>query len=431
MHNKETLLLTNCHVASMTEGSGYGALHDGAILVDQGKICWLGKRSDAPRADARHIDLGGRWVTPGLIDFHTHLVFGGTRAGEFEQRLNGSTYEQIARAGGGIMSTVAATRAATEEELVEGAIPRLRSLAATGVTTIEIKSGYGLDLQSELKMLRAARELESRVPMTVVTTFLGLHAVPPEFADRPDDYVDVVIKAALPVIAMEGLASAVDAYLETIAFSEEQVERYFAAAAALGLKPKLHADQLASGNGAHLASRAKALSADHLEYLDEAGAKAMASAGVAAVLLPGAFLTLRETKVPPVDLLRRAGVDMAVATDCNPGTSPMTSMLLAMNLGCTLFGLTPLEALKGATINAAKALDRDEEIGSIEPDKAADLAVWDIAGPAELSYWLGHSPLYTRFKGGVEVGLSHRERIAELEPGRRVDQSRVAHEARV
>ena len=409
-------LLTNCHIASMADRGSYGIIRDAAVLIEDGKIAWLGNRQEAPPTEAATTDLEGRWVTPGLIDCHTHLVFGGTRAAEFEERVNGATYEQIARAGGGIMSTVAATRAATEEQLVDQALPRLRSLAASGVTTVEIKSGYGLDLQSELKMLRAARTLESRVPVTVATTFLGLHAVPPEFAGRTDDYVDVVIKGALPVVAEEGLVSAVDAYLETIAFTEDQIERYFAAAAALGLRSKLHADQLTAGNGALLASRTKALSADHLEYLDEPGAKALADAGVPAVLLPGAFLTLRESCTPPVDLLRRAGVDMAVATDCNPGTSPMTSMLLAMNLACTLFRLTPLEALQGATIMAAKALGREREIGSIEAGKAADLAVWDIADPAELSYWLGHSPLHSRYVKGVRAGLGDRKGVAELEP---------------
>lgn len=382
-------------------GEAYGAVEDGAILIRDGRIAWVGARSDLPSHDAAEVDrLDGRWVTPGLIDCHTHLVFGGDRSAEFEQRLNGASYEEIARAGGGIVSSMRETRAASEDELYRSALTRLEGLKATGVTTVEIKSGYGLDRDSELKMLRVARRLGLEADVRVRTSYLGLHAVPPEYRKPDADrgrYVDLAVDDILPAAHAEGLVDAVDAYCEPIAFSEGEVARLFEKARALGLPVKLHADQLSDSDGAALAARYKALSADHIEHSSEAGIAAMAQAGVVAVLLPGAFLMLRETQPPPIEALRRHGVAMAVATDCNPGTSPVASMTAAINLACVQFRLTPEEALAGATRHAARALGLQTEIGTLSAGKAADLAVWDIERPSELAYWLGKPMLATRY----------------------------------
>jgi imidazolonepropionase len=395
-------LLTDCHVATMGEsGAAYGASEDAAILIRGGRIAWVGPRDQQPAADGVETErLGGRWVTPGLIDCHTHLVFGGDRSGEFEQRLGGASYEDIARSGGGIVSSVRATRAASEADLFASAMTRLEGLTGTGVTTIEIKSGYGLDLETELKMLRVARRIGREGRVRVRTSYLGLHAVPPEHRDDRAAYVDKAVDEILPAAHAEGLVDAVDAYCEPIAFSEQEVARLFDKAASLGLPVKLHADQLSDSGGAALAARYGALSADHIEHATEAGVAAMAEAGVVAVLLPGAFLMLRETQAPPVELLRRHGVAMAVATDCNPGTSPLASMTTALNLACVQFRLTPEEALAGATRNAAKALGLAQH-GVIAPGAVADLAVWDVARPAELSYWLGKPLLHRRYLAGA------------------------------
>ena len=396
-------LITDCRLATMTEGgAAYGAIEDGAMLVRDGRIVWAGARADLPAHEAATTDrLDGRWVTPGLVDCHTHLVFGGDRSGEFEQRLGGATYEEIARAGGGIVSSVAATRAASEDALYASALGRLAGLKATGVTTVEIKSGYGLDQDSELKMLRVARRIGREAGVRVRTSYLGLHAVPPEWKADRGRYVDLAVDDILPAAHAEGLVDAVDAYCEPIAFSTEEVARLFDRAKALGLPVKLHADQLSDGGGAALAARYGALSADHVEHTNEAGVQAMAAAGVVAVLLPGAYLMLRETTPPPIALMRRHGVAMAVATDCNPGTSPVASMTAAINLACVQFRLTPEEALAGATRIAARALGLEADVGTLEAGKAADLAVWDIERPAELAYWLGKPLLAKRMVAGV------------------------------
>ncbi|WP_407519347.1 imidazolonepropionase [Methylobacterium oryzisoli] len=379
---------------------GLGIVEDGVVAARDGRIVYAGPAADAPPLDApEQIACEGRWITPGLIDCHTHLVFGGDRAQEFEARLAGATYEEIARAGGGIVSTVRATRAATPADLVASALPRLDALLAEGVTTIEVKSGYGLSQEAEAASLRAARALGEARPVTVTTTFLGAHALPPEETDK-DRYIARVCDAMLPALAREGLADAVDAFCEGIAFSPEQTARVFAAAKALGLPVKLHADQLSNLGGAALAARFGALSADHLEYTDEAGAAAMARAGTVAVLLPGAFYFIRETKPPPVDLFRRHGTRMALATDCNPGSSPLTSLLLVLNMGATLFRLTVDECLAGVTREAARALGRLPETGTLEPGKWCDLAIWDIARPAELVYRIGFNPLHARVRRG-------------------------------
>ena len=395
-------LITDCHVAAMTEGGvPYGAIEDAAILIQDGRIAWVGPRADLPVHKAVDTDsLSGRWVTPGLIDCHTHLVFGGDRSGEFERRLEGATYEEIARAGGGIVSSVKATREASEDDLYASAVKRLEGLKATGVTTVEIKSGYGLDRDSELKMLRVARRIGRDAGVRVRTSYLGLHAVPPEHKADRAAYVDKAVDQILPAAHAEGLVDAVDAYCEPIAFTTDEVARLFDKAEALGLPVKLHADQLSDGGGAALAARYHALSADHIEHTTEPGVQAMAEAGVVAVLLPGAFLMLRETQAPPVALLRQHGVRMAVATDCNPGTSPVASMTAALNLACVQFRLTPEEALVGATRNGAKALGLGDRIGTLEAGKVADLAVWDISRPAELCYWLGKPLLHARYLGG-------------------------------
>jgi imidazolonepropionase len=392
-------VFTNLHLATMAEG--YGELRDGAVRVEGGRIAWAGRRRDATFEGASQVDCGGCWLTPGLVDCHTHIVHAGNRSDEFEARLNGASYEDIARAGGGIMSTVRATRAAGDDELLRQSLPRVASLLAEGVTTIEIKSGYGLELAAEAKMLRVARQIGTRLPVTVTTTFLGAHAVAPEYAGRADDYIAAVCEQMLPQLAAEGLVDAVDAFCERIGFSSAQTERVFEAARRFGLPVKLHAEQLSDQRGAQLAARFGALSADHLEHLSPDGVAAMAAAGTVAVLLPGAYYFLRDTTPPPVAALRAAGVPMAVATDCNPGTSPLTSILLAMNMACTLWRLTPQEALAGCTRHAARALGMQADIGSIEVGKRADFALWDIARPADLAYAMGFNPC----RGVVNAGV--------------------------
>ena len=388
-------------------GAPYGAIERGAIAVKDRKIAWVGYAADLPKPPdelAREVRrCESAWITPGLIDCHTHLVFGGDRAREFEMRLQGKSYEEIARAGGGIVSTVAATRAASKEELIESAAARLAGLTREGVTTVEIKSGYGLDLETELKQLDAAGALAARANVRVKRTFLGLHALPPEFKDDRAAYVQLVVDVMIPAIAAAGAADAVDAFCENIGFTAEEVDYVFAAARANGLDVKLHAEQLSNQHGAALAARYAALSADHLEYLDDAGIAAMAEQGTVAVLLPGAFYFLREHQLPPIDKLRAAGVRMAVASDCNPGTSPMTSPLAALNMACTLFRLTPEEALAGMTREGARALGIGDDVGTLDVGKAADLAVWDVKHPAELSYWLGAPLLRERVFAGRVV----------------------------
>lgn len=388
------LLLTDARIATMREGDvGYGVVDGGAIGIADGRIAWLGAADDCPRKRAAETrSLEGRWVTPALIDCHTHVVFGGDRAREFERRLTGVSYAEVSAEGGGILSTVAATRDADVDALYESGLLRLRELAAGGVATVEIKSGYGLDVASELKMLGVARHLGDTSGLTIMTTLLALHAVPPEYAGRADAWIDRVIDELLPDVVERGLADAVDAYCESFAFSAPQVARLFRAAKAAGLPVKLHADQLSDTGGAELAAEFGALSADHLEYTRPAGVRALAESGTVAVLLPGAYLTLNETQLPPVELLRERGVPIAIATDCNPGTSPLVSMPAAMALASRLFGLTPLECLAGATRNAARALGLADR-GTLEAGRRADLAVWNIEHPRDLSYWLGLSPL--------------------------------------
>ncbi len=385
-----------------------GAEPADTIVIDSGMLAWVGRAAELPAeyADLPAMDLGGRLVTPGLIDCHTHLVFGGDRAREFEMRLAGVSYEEIARQGGGIISTVAATRAASEDELLESALRRLDNLMAEGVTTVEVKSGYGLTVEDELKMLRVARRLEAERPVRVRTSFLGAHALPPDFRDDPEGYLDKVCLPALRAAAEEDLVDAVDAFCETIAFTPGQVERVFVAAQELGLPVKLHAEQLSNSGGAELVARFGGLSADHLEYLDAEGVAAMAQAGTVATLLPGAFYTLREKRKPPVQVLRNAGVRIAVATDCNPGSSPMESLLLAMNMACTLFEMTTDEVFAGVTTHAATALGIGDRTGTIETGKRADLAVWDAASPAELCYRLGARPLHLRLFSGEITDFS-------------------------
>jgi len=394
--------LTELSAATMVEGGApYGLIDDALIAVVDGLIVWIGPREAAPR-EVRALPMHkqeGRLITPGLIDCHTHIVHGGNRAREFEMRLEGASYEEIARAGGGILSTVTATRAADEDALVDTALPRLDTLIAEGVTAIEIKSGYGLDIDTELAMLRAARRLGVKRDIAVVTSFLGAHAIPPKYKDRSDDYIDEVCLPALDAAAAEGLADAVDGFCEGIAFLPDQIARVFDRAEELDLPVKLHAEQLSNLGGAALAASYGALSADHIEYLDDVGARAMAAAGTVAVLLPGAFYTLRETQKPPVAMLREAGVPIAVATDCNPGSSPLTSLLLTLNMACTLFRLTPEEALAGATRVAAQALGLNDR-GVLAEGMRADIAIWDIEHPAELAYRVGFNPLHHRIFGG-------------------------------
>ena len=395
------MILWNTTVATVTPEGGYGLIEGAAIALDGDRIAWAGAMDDLPAefADAPRTDLGGRLTTPALIDCHTHIVHGGNRAREFEMRLQGASYEEVARAGGGIVSTVTATREASVEALVEGALPRVDALSAEGVSHIEIKSGYGLDRDTEIAMLRAARLVAERRPVRVSTTFLGAHAVPADYKDRADVYIDEVCIPALRAAHAEGLVDAVDGFCEGIAFTPAQIERVFTVAAELGLPVKLHAEQLSWLGGTLLAARYGALSVDHIEYANEADARAMAVAGSVAVLLPGAFYTLHETQKPPVAALRAEGVPIALATDCNPGSSPLASLLLTMNMGCTLFALTPEEALAGVTRHAARAQGLDDA-GFIAPGARADLAVWDVEHPSELAYRIGFNPLNRRIFGG-------------------------------
>ncbi len=383
------MLLTNLKAATMRDG--YGLIEDAAILIEGGRIAWVGPRAEAPSGHDT-TDCEGRLATPGLIDCHTHIVYGGSRAHEFEQRLTGVSYAEIAKAGGGIAATVRMTRAESEADLAASALRRLDSLLAEGVTTIEVKSGYGLDRDTEMKMLKVARELSQWRPVDVVTTYLGAHALPPEFRENRQGYLDLVCNDVMPAVAKARLADAVDAFCEGIAFSVEETRRVFEVAKSLGLPVKLHAEQLSNLGGSAMAAGFGALSVDHIEYLDQAGVDAIAASGTVAVLLPGAFYYLREKQAPPVDALRKAGVPMAVATDLNPGTSPVHSILTAMNMACVLFGLTPEEALRGVTDNAAKALGLYDR-GLLTPGMRADIALWNTARPGDLAYPLGFNPL--------------------------------------
>ncbi len=393
-------LLTNARVATMAaNGSAYGLIDNGAVAIAGDRIAWAGLAVEAPDG-AEITDCGGRLITPGLIDCHTHIVFGGNRAKEFELRLEGASYEEIARAGGGIRSTVADTRAANLDQLVDQALPRVDHLIAEGVTTLEVKSGYGLDVETELKMLGAARRIGQLRPVTVKTTFLGAHAVPEEFDGDADGYIQLVCDKSLPAAHGAGLTDAVDGFCEGIAFTPAQIKRVFDKANAFGLPLKLHAEQLSNLGGAAMAAGMGALSVDHLEYLAEQDIAAIAAAGTVAVLLPGAFYTLRESQLPPVDALRRHGVAMAVATDCNPGSSPLTSLLTTMNMACTLFRMTPEEALVGCTRNAATGLGIGDKCGTITAGKRADIAIWDVSEPAELAYRIGFNPLHQRIYAG-------------------------------
>ena len=389
-------LWKDARLATMA-GAGLGLTDHGVVAARAGRILYAGDEATAPCFEAAEtVDCEGRWITPGLIDCHTHLVHAGNRAKEFELRLAGASYEEIARAGGGILSTMRATRDASEEDLIRSALPRLDALIAEGVTTVEVKSGYGLTLDAERRMLHAARRLGQNRPVRIVTTFLGAHAVPPEYADNPDSYIALVGDVMIPALAGEGLADAVDAFCETIGFTTEQIRPIFDAAIRNGLPVKLHAEQLSCLGGAGLAAEYGALSADHLEHLDGKGVDAMARSGTVATLLPGAYYFTRETRLPPIADLRQAGVPIALATDYNPGTSPLTSLLLALNMGATLFRLSVEECLLGVTRNAAAALGLTADIGTLEPGKSCDLAIWDIERPAELVYGIGFNPLHTR-----------------------------------
>ena len=392
------MLLTNLNIATMADG--YGLIENGAIRIEGGRIAWVGPASELRSADA--IDCAGKLLTPGLIDCHTHLVYGGNRSREFEMRLNGASYTEIANAGGGIVSTVGATRSASEEELFAAAVRRLDSLLAEGVTTVEIKSGYGLDLETEMKMLRVARQLRREKPVDVVTSYLGAHAFPPEYRDDRKAYVSLICEKVLPAVAAEGLADAVDGFCEGIAFSISEMEQVFEVAVRLDIPVKLHAEQLSNLGGAKLAARYNALSVDHIEYLDEAGVDAIAESGTVAVLLPGAFYYLREKQLPPVAALRFNGIPIAIATDLNPGSSPLHSILTTMNMACVLFGLTPEEALLGVTAHAARALGLLDR-GVIAPGMKADLALWDAARPGDLAYPLGFNPLAAVIRDGTLV----------------------------
>ena len=388
-------LFRNAQIATMTPGKSYGLIENGAVVISADRIKWVGAEKELPDefAGLQGKNLEGRLVTPALIDCHTHLVYGGSRATEFELRLNGASYEEIARNGGGILSTVTATRNASEDELLAQSLPRLDAFLAEGVATIEIKSGYGLDIETEIKMLRVARQLGKERSVRVKTSFLGAHAIPPEFSGKADAYIDFVCEEVLPAVHYENLADAVDGFCENIAFSPNQISRVFEKAKSFGLPVKLHAEQLSNLGGATLAAKYGALSADHLEFLDQTGVEVMGESGTVAVLLPGAFYTLRETQLPPLDSLRKAEVPIAIATDCPPGSSPLTSILLCMNMSCTLFRMTPEEALCGVTIVAAQALGIGDEVGTIEVGKKAELAVWNVDQPAELAYRAGFNPL--------------------------------------
>jgi len=403
--SESDLLIVNADLVTMTGGPDCGAIRDGAIAASGTGIDWVGARKDLPPAlRARtELDAKGRWLTPGLIDCHTHLVYAGNRAREFEEQLRGASYEDIAREGGGILATVRATRAASEEALIGAAAPRLGRLLEEGVATLEIKSGYGLDLANELKMLRAARRLGTASGVDVRTTLLAAHVLPPEYSGRAADYIALICEQMIPAVARERLADAVDAFCERIGFSTAQTCQVFAAARAAGLPVKLHADQLSDSGGAALAAQFGALSADHLEHSNDIGLTAMARAGTVAVLLPGAFYCLRETRLPPIARLRAHGIPMAIATDCNPGTSPVTSLLLMLNMACTLFRLTPDEALAGVTQNAARALGCTDR-GRLEPGARADFALWDIDEPAELAYAVGANPCVGIVRAGSVVG---------------------------
>ena len=389
-------LYNNAQIATMTSDKPYGLIENGAVVISADLIQWVGPENNLPEKFRilPEKNLEGRLLTPALIDCHTHLVYGGSRSTEFELRLNGASYEEIARNGGGILSTVTATRNASEDELLAQSLPRLDAFLAEGVATIEIKSGYGLDIETEIKMLRVARQLGKERSVRVTTSFLGAHAIPPEFSGKADAYIDFVCEEVLPAVHYENLADAVDGFCENIAFSPKQISRVFEKAKSFGLPVKLHAEQLSNLGGATLAAKYGALSADHLEFLGQKGVEVMGKSGTVAVLLPGAFYTLRETQFPPLESLRKAEVPIAIATDCNPGSSPLTSILLCMNMSCTLFRMTPEEALCGVTIVAAKALGISDEVGTIEVGKKAELAVWNVDQPAELAYRIGFNPLH-------------------------------------
>jgi len=400
-------LWTNIHLATMTDGSkSYGAIEQGALAISDGKIAWLGKEKNIPVFDPHQvqvIDGQGQWMTPGLIDCHTHLVYGGNRANEFEMRLQGKSYQEIAQAGGGIVSTVKATRAASEAQLLASALKRLTALHRQGVTTVEIKSGYGLDTLTEIKMLKVAGQLGDKLPVTIKRTFLGAHALPIEYKDQPDAYIDLVCDEMMATIAAQQLADTVDVFCEGIGFDLKQTERVFAAAKSYGLAIKVHAEQLSDLGGTKLAAKYQALSSDHIEFLSVDGVKAMANADMTAVLLPGAFYFLRETQLPPIEALRTEGVAIAIATDVNPGSSPICSLQLMLNMACTLFKLTPAEAIAGVTCHGAKALGLSDSKGQLKVGFDADLACWDIEQPAELCYQFGVNPLSFLFKAGLEV----------------------------
>ncbi len=400
-------LFININLATMTDGDkSYGAIENAALAISEGKIAWLGKESELPKYDQTSVNIIdglGKWLTPGLVDCHTHLVYGGNRANEFEMRLQGKSYQEIANAGGGIVSTVSATRKASEAELLASALPRLTALHQQGVTSVEIKSGYGLDTKNEIKMLNVAGLLAEKLPVTIKRTFLGAHALPIEYKDKPDEYIDLVCHEMLPLIAKEQLADAVDVFCEGIGFSVKQTERVFAAAKNLGLPIKVHAEQLSNLGGTALAAKYNALSSDHIEFLDEAGIKAMKDADMAAVLLPGAFYFLRETQLPPIDLLRKHQVPMAIATDANPGSSPINNLQLMLNMACTLFRLTPAEAIAGVTCHGAKALGLANSKGKLSIGFDADIALWNIEQPAELCYQFGVNPLDELFIAGQKV----------------------------
>ena len=397
-------LWINAHLVTMAGTEEYGVIEHGAIAVRDGRIVWIGPAKDIPieaQANSDHVeDLTGFWVTPGFVDCHTHLVYAGNRSNEFEMRLKGADYQTIAKAGGGITSTVRTVRAADGAEILKQSKSRLQSMLADGITTLEIKSGYGLDLENELKLLKVIKQLGTESPARIEATFLGAHTVPPEYRDRSDEYVQLIITSILPEVAKQGLASAVDVFCETIGFNLEQTERIFQAATTRGMAIKLHAEQLSDSKGAALAARYQALSVDHLEYLDPQDVVALVKGGCVAVLLPGAYYYLHETQKPPIQALRAAGVPMAVSTDANPGTSPVLSIRSMLNMACVLFGLTPAEALAGVTRHAAQALGLQDEIGTLETGKAADFAVWEVSSPVDLAYQLGGNPLQFSVMGG-------------------------------